>query len=72
MKKLLVIPILLLCIISCEKDLSVTCDGDCTDPSFLVEGETGSDITYSNFTNNFTYNQYGQVSKVTISGMVSR
>lgn len=72
MKMLPVILVLLLCPSSCEifDSLSVTCDGDCTDPTFLVKGETGTNVTYSNFTNNFTYDQYGRISKITISGTI--
>ncbi|MFH0758311.1 MAG: hypothetical protein V2B15_13570 [Bacteroidota bacterium] len=71
MKKLFIILFCLLCIFSCEKKLSVTCNGDCTDPTFLVDGETGTDITYSNFTNTYTYNEYNQVSKIVISGTIT-
>lgn len=71
MKKLFIILTVLLCILSCEKDkLSVTCDGDCDDATFIVKGETGNDVTYSNWTNNITYGQGGTISKVTFSGTI--
>jgi hypothetical protein len=72
MKRFPIVLALLLCIPSCElfDKLKVECDGDCDDPTFLVAGETGTDITYSNFSNQFTYDQYGNISKITISGTV--
>ncbi len=71
MKKLFIILSFLLCILSCEKDkLSVTCNGDCDNPSFIVKGETGNNVTYSNWTNNITYDQYDNISKVTFSGTI--
>jgi len=71
MKKYIIFLCLLLIAISCEKSkLSVICDGDCNDATFIVKGETGTNVTYSNFVNNLTYDQYGNVSKVTFSGTV--
>ena len=73
MKKLPILLVFLLIPSSCElfSKLSVKCDGDCDDPSFEIKGESGTDITYSNFTNYFSYDQYGQVSKLTFSGTVT-
>lgn len=73
MKKLPVLLLFLLFPSSCElfNKLSVTCNGDCDDPSFKIEGESGSSVTYSNFNNQISYDQYGQVSKVTFSGTVT-
>jgi len=53
MKKLIIILSFLLCIISCDKlgRLSLTCEGDCYDLTYLVDGETGVNVTYSNFNN---------------------
>jgi len=71
-KNLFIILTFLLCISSCEKEgkLSVICNGSCEDPSFIVKGETGTNVTYSNFINNFTYDQFSNVSKVTFSGTI--
>jgi len=71
MKGFLIILTLLIGFSSCEKNkLSVTCNGDCDDATFVIKGETGSDVTYSNFVNNITYDQYGDISKITFSGTV--
>ena len=63
---------LFLAILSCKKDkFSVTCTGDCNDATFIVKGESGTDVTYSDFNNVISYDQYGEISKVTFSGTVT-
>jgi hypothetical protein len=52
------------------REKQVICNGDCDDATFIIKGETGTDVTYSNFVNNLTYDQYGNVSTVTFSGTV--
>jgi hypothetical protein len=72
MKKLFIILTLLLSIISCEKKdkLSITCTGDCNNPGFTIEGETAANVTL-NYSSQYTYNNFGQVSKVTFSGTIT-
>jgi hypothetical protein len=64
--------ILLMSFVSCNKDkLEVTCSGTCQSPDFLVKGETGNDVSFTNFTTQFTYDNFGNVSKMTFSGGIT-
>ena len=72
MKKLFVIMILFVSILSCEKDkFEVTCSGTCENPDFLVKGETGNSVSYNNFSTQITYDNFGNISKLTFSGGIT-
>lgn len=66
MKKLIIILSFFVCILSCDKldELSLTCEGDCNDITYIVDGETGVDVTYSNF------NNVASIDKFTFSGTI--
>jgi hypothetical protein len=69
MKKLFIILVLVLSILSCKKEkdkLSVTCQGDCNNYSFKIGNETGP--VSMNITSTYTYDSYGRVSQITGSG----
>jgi|WetSurMetagenome_2_1015567.scaffolds.fasta_scaffold04701_3 hypothetical protein len=72
MKKMFLILTLLLSMLSCEKKdkLVVTCSGDCDNPEFIVEGESATNVTF-NYSSNYTYDGFGNISKITFSGSVT-
>jgi hypothetical protein len=70
MKKLFVILIFVLSIISCGKDkLTVTCQGTCHSYSYQIGDESGP-VTMS-FTTHYTYDSYGNVANVTSTGTLT-
>ncbi|TSA38756.1 MAG: hypothetical protein D4R64_02100 [Porphyromonadaceae bacterium] len=70
MKKLFVILIFALGIISCGKDkISLTCEGNCNNYSFRIGKESGS-VTM-NITSHYSYDSNGNVSSVSSSGTLT-
>lgn len=70
MKKILILLIFALGIISCAKDkISVTCTGTCHDYSFQIGKESGP-VTM-NITSHYNYDSFGSVASITSSGTLT-